>query len=79
MLKKILINKINNQINEIIKEKEKIYFNENNKLFFLGFCDILFELGFLHIKETEINDISNIKKHINELYTQPYTNRALLS
>ena len=79
VLKKLLINKINKQINEIIGGKEKLFFNENNKLFFLGFCDILFEFGFLHIKETEINDITNIKKHINELYTQPYTNRALLS
>ena len=78
-LKKILINKINNQINDIIKGKENIYFNENNKIFFLGFCDILFELGFLHIKETEINDINKIKKQIKDLYTQPYTNRALLS
>jgi len=51
----------------------------NNKLFFLGFCDILFELGFLHIKETEINDISQIKNHINELCTQPFTNRKILS
>ena len=78
-LKKILINKINNQINEIIKGREKMFFNENNKLFFLGFCDLLFEIGFLHIKETEINDISNIKNHITDLYTQPFTNRALLS
>jgi hypothetical protein len=78
-LKKVLISKINNQINDIIDGKEKSYFNENNKLFFLGFCDILFELGFLHIKETEINDISKIKKQINDLVTQPYTNRALLS
>ena len=72
------MNKINNQINRIIKGKEKMFLNENNKLFFLGFCDILFELGFLHIKETDINDISDIKNHINELHTQPYTNRALL-
>ena len=79
VLKKILINKINNQINEIIEGKEKVYFNENNKLFFLGFCDILFELGFLHIKETEIVDISKIKNHLNNLCTQPYTNRAVLS
>jgi len=78
-LKKILINKINNQINEIIQGNEKLYFNENHNLFFLGFCDILFEIGFVHIKETEINDISEIKKHINDLYTQPFTNRALLS
>ena len=78
-LKKILINKINNQINEIIQGNEKVYFNENHKLFFLGFCDILFEIGFVHIKETEINDISEIKKHIDDLYTQPFTNRALLS
>ena len=77
-LKKILINKINKQINEIIKDKEKRYFNENNNLFFLGFCDLLFEIGFLHIKETEIKDISDIKKHIKDLYTQPFTNRALL-
>ena len=77
-LKKILMNKINNQINRIIKGKENMFLNENNKLFFLGFCDILFELGFLHIKETDINDISDIKNHINELHTQPYTNRALL-
>ena len=78
-LKKILINKINNQINEIIQGNEKVYFNENHKLFFLGFCDILFEIGFVHIKETEINDISEIKKHIDDLCTQPFTNRALLS
>ena len=78
-LKKILINKINNQINEIIQGNEKLYFNENHKLFFLGFCDILFEIGFVHIKETEINDISEIKKHIEDLYTQPFTNRAFLS
>ena len=78
-LKKILMNKINNQISEIIKKDKKMFFNENNKLFFLGFCDILFELGFLHIKETEIKDISEIKNHINELYTQPYTNREFLS
>ena len=77
-LKKILINKINKQINEIIKDKEKRYFNENNNLFFLGFCDLLFEIGFLHIKETEIKDISDIKKHIKDLYTQPFTNKALL-
>ena len=56
-----------------------MYFNNNNNLFFLGFCDIMFELGFLHIKETEISDITQIDKHINDLYTQPYTNRALLS
>ena len=52
-LKKVLMKKIDKQISEIIKGKEKMFFNENNKLFFLGFCDILFELGFLHIKETE--------------------------
>ena len=79
MLKIILINKINKEINDKIEEKEKIYFNKNKKLFFLGFYDILLELGFLHIKETEINDISKIKKDINELFTQLYTNRALLS
>ena len=78
-LKKILMNKINNQINEIVKNNKKMFFNENNKLVFLGFCDILFELGFLHIKETEIKDISIIKNHINDLYTQPFTNRAFLS
>ena len=78
-LKKVLMNKINNQINEIIKGKEKMFFNDNNNLFFLGFCDILFELGFLHIKETEINDISQIKNNLKELYTQPFTNRKLLS
>ena len=78
-LKKILMNKINNQISQIIQKKEKMFFNENNKLFFLGFCDILFELGFLHIKETEIKDISTIQNHINDLYTQPFTNRTLLS
>ena len=78
-LKKILMNKINKQINEVINKKGKLFFNENNKLFFLGFCDILFELGFLHIKETEIKDISKIKNHINDLYTQPFTNRTLLS
>ena len=77
-LKKVLMNKIDKQITEIIKGKEKMFFNENNKLFFLGFCDILFELGFLHIKETEINDISQIKNHLNELYTQPFTNRKFL-
>ena len=79
ILKKILINKINNQINEIINGKEKVYFNENNKLFFLGFCDILFELGFLHIREAGINDIKTIKKQISNLITQPYTNREILS
>ena len=79
VLKKILINKINNQISEIIRGREKMYFNDNKNLFFLGFCDIMFELGFLHIKETEISDITQIDKHINDLYTQPYTNRALLS
>ena len=78
-LKKVLMNKIDKQISEIIKGKEKMFFNENNKLFFLGFCDILFELGFLHIKETEINDITKIKSHINELRTQPFTNRKFLS
>ena len=78
-LKIILINKVNNQINELIQGKEKMYLNENNNLFFLGFCDLLFEIGFLHIKETEINDISQIDKHINDLYTQPFTNRDLLS
>ena len=78
-LKKVLMNKINNQINQIIKGKENLFFNDNNNLFFLSFCDILFELGFLHIKETEINDISQIKNHLNELYTQPFTNRKLLS
>ena len=79
VLKKILINKINNQISDVIRGREKMYFNDNNNLFFLGFCDIMFELGFLHIKETEISDITQIDKHINDLYTQPYTNRALLS
>ena len=79
ILKKILINKINNQISDVIRGREKMYFNNNNNLFFLGFCDIMFELGFLHIKETEISDITQIDKHINDLYTQPYTNRALLS
>lgn len=79
VLKKILINKINNQISNVIRGREKMFFNDNNNLFFLGFCDIMFELGFLHIKETEISDISQIDKHINDLYTQPYTNRALLS
>ena len=78
-LKKVLMHKIDKQINDIIKGKEKMFFNENNKLFFLGFCDILFELGFLHIKETEINDISQIKNHLNELCTQPFTNRKILS
>ena len=78
-LKKILINKINNQINEIIRGKEKLFLNENNNLYFLGFCDLLFEIGFVHIKETEIKDISKIKSHIKKLYTQPFTNRALLS
>ena len=78
-LKKVLMNKINKQISQIIQEKEKMYFNENNKLFFLGFCDILFELGFLHIKETEIKDITDIKNHIKDLYTQPFTNRSFLS
>ena len=73
------MNKINKQISQIIQEKEKMYFNENNKLFFLGFCDILFELGFLHIKETEIKDITDIKNHIKDLYTQPFTNRTFLS
>jgi len=79
ILKKILIKKINYQIEEIMKGKRKYYLNENNKLFFLGFCDLLFELGFLHIKETEIVDISKINEHIDELYTQPFTNRNLLS
>jgi len=79
VLKKILINKINNQISDVIRGREKMYFNDNNNLFFLGFCDIMFELGFLHIKETEISDITQIDKHIKDLYTQPYTNRALLS
>ena len=78
-LKEVLMKKIDKQISEIIKGKEKMFFNENNKLFFLGFCDILFELGFLHIKETEINDISQIKSHIDELRTQPFTNRKFLS
>ena len=41
-LKKVLINKINNQISEIIQGKEKKFFNDNNNLFFLGFCDLLF-------------------------------------
>ena len=78
-LKKVLMNKLNKQISEIIKGKENMFFNENKKLFFLSFCDILFELGFLHIKETEINDISHIKNHLNELYTQPFTNKKLLT
>ena len=78
-LKMILINKMNNKIEEEIKGKQNIYFNDNNNLFFLGFCDILFELGFLHIKETEIIDITKINEHLNELYTQPFTNKALLS
>ena len=77
-LKMIIINKINNQIEEIIKGKHKKFFNENNNLFFLGFCDLLFELGFLHIKETEITDISKIEDHIKDLYTQPFTNKNLL-
>ena len=79
ILKKVLIKKINNQIEEIMKGKKNYYLNQNNKLFFLGFCDLLFELGFLHIKETEIVDISKINEHIDELYTQPFTNRNLLS
>ena len=62
-----------------MKGKRNYYLNENNKLFFLGFCDLLFELGFLHIKETEIVDISKINEHIDDLYTQPFTNRNLLS
>ena len=78
IMKKILIKKINNQIEEIMKGKRNYYLNENNKLFFLGFCDLLFELGFLHIKESEIVDISKINEHIDELYTQPFTNRNLL-
>ena len=77
-LKKIYINKMNNQIEEIIKGKHKKFFNENNNLFFLGFCDLLFELGFLHIKETEITDISKIEDHIKDLHTQPFTNKNLL-
>ena len=77
-LKKILINKMNNQIEKIIKGKHKFFFNENNNLFFLGFCDLLFELGFLHIKETEIVDISKIEENIKNLYTQPFTNRDFL-
>ena len=36
-------------------------------------------MGFLHIKETEITDISKISEHIKDLYTQPFTNRNLLS
>ena len=79
VLKNLLINKINKEINEIINGNEKLYLNENNKLFFIGFCDLLFELGFLHIKESEINDISKIKYQIHKLYTQPFTNRAILS
>ena len=78
-LKKILINKMNNQIEEVIKGKQKFFFNENNKLFFLGFCDLLFELGFLHIKETKISDISKIEENIKNLYTQPFTNRDILT
>ena len=78
-LKLILINKMNNQIEEILKGKQKIYCNEKKNLFFLGFCDFLFDLGFIHIKETEIVDISKIEQHINDLYTQPFTNRDLLS
>ena len=77
-LKIIFIRKINNQIEEIIKRKEKIYLTKNNNLYFLGFCDLLFELGFLHIKETEISDISKISDNIKNLYTQPFTNRDLL-
>ena len=79
ILKKILINKINSQIDEVIKSKKSLYFNENNNLFFLGFCDLLFDLGFLHIKETEIKDITKFEEHINYLYTQPFTNRDILS
>ena len=45
-LKKILINKMNNQIEELIKGKNKLYLNNNKNLFFLGFCDLLFEMGF---------------------------------
>ena len=74
----ILANKINNEISKILENNEKLFFNENNKLFFLSFCDILFELGFLHIKETEINDINEIGKNINNLCTQPFTNRKIL-
>ena len=79
ILKKILIKKINFQIEEIMRGKRNYYLNEKNKLFFLGFCDLLFELGFLHIKETEIVDISKINEHIDDLFTQPFTNRNLLS
>lgn len=32
------MNKINNQINRIIKGKENMFLNENNKLFFLDFA-----------------------------------------
>ncbi len=62
-----------------LKKKKKYILIKIQKLVFLGFYDILLELGFLHIKENEINDISKIKKDINELFTQLYTNRALLS
>jgi len=78
-IKIVLINKMNNQIEEEIKGKQKLYLNQNNNIYFLGFCDLLFELGFIHIKETEIVDISKIEEHIKDLYTQPFTNRDLLS
>ena len=77
----LLVNKINNQINEILLSKENDYtlFNENKNICFLGFCDILFDMGFLHIKESSIEDITKIEKDLGNVITQPYTNKNTLT
>ena len=77
----LLVNKINNQINEILSSKANDYslFNSNNKICFLGFCDVLFDMGFLHIKESSIEDITKLEKNLENVIIQPYTNRNTLS
>ena len=77
----ILINKINKEIDDLISQKKDNYsfFNPNKNLCFIGFCDILFDLGFLHIKESSIEDITKINTSLKDLETQPYTNKNILT
>lgn len=79
ILKIQLINKINRNIENMIKSRKSEYLNQYNNITFLGFCDLLFDLGFLHIKQTKIKDISKIETHMNDLYIQPFTNKNSLT